>query len=119
MSVLSYLLGGLIVYGGLGWVGAHFLHVMALLPIGIVLGTGLSVYLIVRHYGSPGKQATSDWIEQRKTDQARWAQIAGRPPELDDAAGPDATPAAPARTGDAAGAAIADSRPAQRGRGSR
>lgn len=82
MSVLSYLLGGLLVYGGLGWAGAHFLHVAALLPIGVVLGVGLSVYLIVRHYGAPGEQAVSTWIEQRNASQASWTRLAGRPPEL-------------------------------------
>jgi hypothetical protein len=36
--VLSYLIGGVLVYGGLGWLGDHFLGTSFLLPLGIVLG---------------------------------------------------------------------------------
>ncbi|MDO5683896.1 MAG: hypothetical protein Q4G46_13845 [Propionibacteriaceae bacterium] len=49
--VLSYLLAGLLFYGGLGWLGDHFLHTTFLLPVGIVVGTALSVILIIRRYG--------------------------------------------------------------------
>ena len=36
MRVLSYLLSGVLLYGGLGWLADHFLHTAFLLPIGIV-----------------------------------------------------------------------------------
>lgn len=49
--VLSYLLSGPLLYGGLGWLGDHFLHTAFLLPVGIVVGTALSVILIIRRYG--------------------------------------------------------------------
>lgn len=102
MAVLSYLFGGIIVYGGLGWVGAHFLHAGVLLPIGIVFGVGLGVYLIVRHYGSPGEQAATDWIEQRNAVQDEWTERSGRPAELGRSNDPNAgraPAAAPAGTG--------------------
>lgn len=92
MSALSYLFGGILVYGGLGWLGAHFLHIGALLPIGMVFGIGLGVYLIIRHYGSPGERATADWIDQRENSRSEWARRAGRPTELGPR--PDGTAAA-------------------------
>ena len=49
--VLSYLLAGPIFYGGLGWRGDHYLLTTFLLPVGIVVGTALSVILIIRRYG--------------------------------------------------------------------
>ena len=48
MRVLSYLISGIIFYGALGWVGDHFLHTSFLLPVGIVLGAGLGIYLTIK-----------------------------------------------------------------------
>ena len=48
--VLSYLIGGILVYGGIGfgldrWLGTQFL-----LPVGIVLGAGLTILLLNFRY---------------------------------------------------------------------
>jgi F0F1-type ATP synthase assembly protein I len=51
MRVLSYLIAGVLVYGGLGWVGDHYLGTGFLLPIGIVLGAAGGCYVIIRRYG--------------------------------------------------------------------
>lgn len=48
MQVLSYLISGIALYGLLGWAGDHLLGTAFLLPVGIVLGAGLGVYLVVR-----------------------------------------------------------------------
>lgn len=48
MRVLSYLISGVIFYGALGWVGDHFLRTSFLLPIGIVLGAVLGIYLTIK-----------------------------------------------------------------------
>jgi F0F1-type ATP synthase assembly protein I len=48
MRVLSYLISGVLLYGALGWVGDHFLHTSFLLPIGILLGAGLGIYLTIK-----------------------------------------------------------------------
>jgi ATP synthase protein I len=45
------LLGGLVVYGGLGWLLAHWLHISALLPIGLVFGLVFATYLVYARYG--------------------------------------------------------------------
>lgn len=51
MRVLSYLIGGILLYGGLGWLGDHYLGTRFLLPIGIVLGAAGGCYVIIRRYG--------------------------------------------------------------------
>src|SRR6476661_10490071 len=52
VTVLSYLIGGVLVYGGLGWLGDRFFHTGFLLPLGIVLGAALAVYTIIRRFGT-------------------------------------------------------------------
>lgn len=79
MTALSYLLGGLIFYGGLGWLGARFLHLEFLLPVGIVVGLGLSTYLMVQRYGKAGNSALEKWVEDKRAKEAEWARMAGRP----------------------------------------
>jgi F0F1-type ATP synthase assembly protein I len=49
MRVLSYLIAGVGFYGFLGWVGDRFFGTGFLLPVGIVLGAGLAVYMIIRY----------------------------------------------------------------------
>ncbi len=48
MRALSYLISGVLLYGALGWVADHFLHTSFLLPVGIVVGAGLGVYLTIK-----------------------------------------------------------------------
>jgi ATP synthase protein I len=86
MRVLSYLIGGVLVYGGLGWLGDHYLGTGFLLPIGIVLGAAGGVYVIVRRYGQHPEEATalkgrrysrsgrrvaSSWTSNRKNEESR------------------------------------------------
>ena len=59
-TALSYILAGLLLYGGLGWLGDHFLHTRFLLPIGLLLGAGLGIYLVIRRYGNIGSRPPSD-----------------------------------------------------------
>ena len=50
-AALSYLIAGVVLYGGLGWLLDHWLHTQFCLPIGLVLGLGLAVFLIIKHFG--------------------------------------------------------------------
>lgn len=52
MVVLSYILAGLLFYGGLGWLGDYLWKTTWLLPLGLILGLVCSTYLIVKRYGS-------------------------------------------------------------------
>lgn len=70
LRVLSYLLAGMLLYGALGWVGDRFFETRFLMPIGIVLGMALSIFMIIRRFGrtdtaavapvSPRRTASSD-----------------------------------------------------------
>ncbi len=45
--ILSYLLGGMILYGGIGWLISRWTGLTFLFPLGMIVGIGLSVLLIV------------------------------------------------------------------------
>ncbi|MDR0416766.1 MAG: hypothetical protein LBH76_05540 [Propionibacteriaceae bacterium] len=51
-SALSYILAGLLLYGGLGWLGDRWLGTAWLLPVGLILGTGLGVFLVIKRFGT-------------------------------------------------------------------
>ncbi|MEV4889315.1 AtpZ/AtpI family protein [Nonomuraea sp. NPDC050547] len=50
-SIPSYLLSGMAIYGGAGWLLDRWFGTSALFPIGIVVGVALAVYLVYRKYG--------------------------------------------------------------------
>ncbi|MBB5079942.1 AtpZ/AtpI family protein [Nonomuraea endophytica] len=50
-SIPSYLLSGMAIYGGAGWLLDRWLGTSALFPIGVVVGVALAVYLVYRKYG--------------------------------------------------------------------
>jgi ATP synthase protein I len=45
--ILSYLLGGMILYGGIGWLVGRWTGITILFPLGMILGIGLSIALII------------------------------------------------------------------------
>jgi ATP synthase protein I len=45
-SIFSYLLSGLIVWGGIGALVNHFFHLRLALPIGLLIGITASFYLV-------------------------------------------------------------------------
>src|ERR1700722_7400082 len=55
-SVFSYLISGLLAYGGIGWVIGHFTHVSLFFPIGMLVGLAISTGWIVYKYGRPHQQ---------------------------------------------------------------
>jgi ATP synthase protein I len=50
-EVFSYLIAGMVTYGGLGWVIGHFTHIQILFPIGMLVGLAISLCWIVFKYG--------------------------------------------------------------------
>jgi ATP synthase protein I len=51
-AAVSYLLGGMIVYGGIGWLLGHWaFHSALFFPLGMVVGLALSIVLIVFRFG--------------------------------------------------------------------
>jgi ATP synthase protein I len=45
--ILSYMLGGMILYGGIGWLVGKLTGISVLFPVGMILGIGLSIVLII------------------------------------------------------------------------
>lgn len=74
MAVLSYLLGGMAVYGGLGWLGWHLTGQLWMMPVGLVIGIGLALVLIVRRFsrGDVIDAELREVIAQRERDRAYW-----------------------------------------------
>lgn len=52
-AALSYILAGPLLYGGLGWLADHLLGRVLFLPLGIVGGLALSVFIIYKRFGIP------------------------------------------------------------------
>jgi hypothetical protein len=50
-TVLSYLIAGIVVYGGIGWLVGRAVHSAALFPIGMLIGLVLSIGLVIHRYG--------------------------------------------------------------------
>jgi ATP synthase protein I len=53
-EVVSYLIAGLLAYGGIGWLVAHFTHIQLFIPIGMLVGVALSLGWVVYRYGRAG-----------------------------------------------------------------
>ena len=51
LTVLSYLIGGVLVWGLFGWLGDHLLGTGFLLPVGIILGAIGGIYLVIKRFG--------------------------------------------------------------------
>jgi ATP synthase protein I len=50
-TIFSYLIAGMLAYGGIGWLIGHFTHVSLLFPIGMLVGLAISVGWIIYRYG--------------------------------------------------------------------
>ncbi|SRR5712691_10590645 len=50
-EVFSYLIAGIIAYGGIGWLIGHATHIQILFPIGMLVGLAISLGWIVYRYG--------------------------------------------------------------------
>ena len=46
-QIVSYMLGGMILYGGIGWLVARWTGIAVLFPLGMILGIGLAVGMII------------------------------------------------------------------------
>jgi ATP synthase protein I len=55
-TIFSYLISGMLAYGGIGWLIGHFTHVTLLFPIGMLIGLTISVGWIIYRYGRPQQQ---------------------------------------------------------------
>jgi ATP synthase protein I len=54
MEVVSYLISGMLAYGGIGWVVGHFTHIPLLFPVGLGVGLAIALGWVIYHYGRAG-----------------------------------------------------------------
>jgi F0F1-type ATP synthase assembly protein I len=52
-SVFSYLIAGMVFYGGIGWLVARWTQLAFLFPVGMLVGLVLGIVLILYRYGKP------------------------------------------------------------------
>ena len=52
-TVMSYLIGGMALYGGIGWLIGRWTGIAALFPVGMLLGLGLALTLVVLRFTRP------------------------------------------------------------------
>jgi ATP synthase protein I len=50
-TILSYMIGGMILYGGIGWLVGRWTGIAALFPVGMLFGLGLSILMVFLRYG--------------------------------------------------------------------
>jgi hypothetical protein len=46
-----------LLYGGLGWVADHLMGMVLFLPLGIVGGLALSVFVVYKRFGTPERSS--------------------------------------------------------------
>jgi ATP synthase protein I len=49
-AAISYLLSGMALYGGLGWLIGQWTHIAFLLPVGMIAGLGFGVALVILRF---------------------------------------------------------------------
>ena len=57
-TIFSYLIAGMLAYGGIGWLVGYFTHVSLLFPVGTLIGLAISVGWIIYQFGRPHKLGT-------------------------------------------------------------
>lgn len=55
-EVVSYLLAGMLAYGGIGWLVGRAVHIELLFPVGMAVGLAIALGWVVYRYGLGGGQ---------------------------------------------------------------
>jgi len=50
-TILSYMIGGMALYGAIGWLIGRWTGVSLLFPFGMLLGLGLAIVMVFLRYG--------------------------------------------------------------------
>ncbi|MFZ2165401.1 MAG: AtpZ/AtpI family protein [Propionibacteriaceae bacterium] len=53
MRIISYLVSGLVLYGGIGWALDWWFKTSFWLPTGLLVGVALGMYLVIKRFGRP------------------------------------------------------------------
>jgi F0F1-type ATP synthase assembly protein I len=79
-AVLSTMISGLVVFGGLGWLLDHWWNTRLMTPTGLVIGMALGIYAVVMRFGRPGESSVTSTPAQKAdaTTALRAAKLANR-----------------------------------------
>jgi len=50
-TIFSYLISGMVFYGGLGWLISRWTNLTLIFPIGMLVGLGVGVFAVIYKYG--------------------------------------------------------------------
>lgn len=50
-TILSYLIAGMVAYGGVGWLVGHWTGFSLAFPLGMLFGLAVSIGLVIHRYG--------------------------------------------------------------------
>ncbi len=64
-NVFSYLIAGMVAYGGIGWLVGRAVHISLLFPIGMVVGLAISVGYVIYRYGRAGQLTKTEQGDDR------------------------------------------------------
>jgi F0F1-type ATP synthase assembly protein I len=53
-EIVSYLISGMLVYGGIGWLVGRAVHIELLFPLGLAVGLGIALWWVIYRYGRVG-----------------------------------------------------------------
>jgi ATP synthase protein I len=53
-EIVSYLISGMLVYGGIGWFVGRAVHIELLFPLGLAVGLGIALWWVIYRYGRVG-----------------------------------------------------------------
>jgi hypothetical protein len=53
-EIVSYLVSGMLAYGGIGWLVGRALHIELLFPLGLAVGLGIALWWVIYRYGRVG-----------------------------------------------------------------
>jgi F0F1-type ATP synthase assembly protein I len=49
-AIVSYLIGGMALYGGIGWLIGRWTHITVLFPIGMLVGMALALTMVILRF---------------------------------------------------------------------
>jgi ATP synthase protein I len=50
-EIISYLIAGMLVYGGIGWLVGRAVHIGLLFPVGLAVGLAIALWWVIYRYG--------------------------------------------------------------------
>lgn len=53
-EIVSYLVSGMLAYGGIGWLVGRAVHIRLLFPLGLAVGLGIALWWVIYRYGRVG-----------------------------------------------------------------